>query len=213
MSNQESLDGAVCPVHPLAQDAQALQAAVRDRYAAVALEPTAQYSFQVGRDFAIALGYPSDLLNRLPTSAVDAFTGVGTPVLQAEIRVGERVLDLGCGAGLDLAIAAEATGPGGRVLGIDIAQPMTQRARQTIGALKLTSAWTIVAAAEAVPLADDWADVVVANGILNLAPSKAAILVEVARILKPGGRFVLAETTLRHPISPDEVKTLDDWFR
>ncbi|MCC6178471.1 MAG: methyltransferase domain-containing protein [Chloroflexi bacterium] len=213
MSDQEAFDGEVCPVHPLAQDAQALRAAVRDRYAAVALEPEARYSFQVGRDFALALGYPFDLLSRLPASAIDAFTGVGTPVLQAEIQVGERVLDLGCGAGLDLAIAAEAAGPGGRVLGIDIAPPMARRARETVGALRLTSAWAIVAAAEALPLADDWADVVVANGILNLAPRKAAILVEAARILKPGGRFVLAETTLRHPISPNEVRTLDDWFR
>jgi ubiquinone/menaquinone biosynthesis C-methylase UbiE len=90
---------------------------------------------------------------------------------------------------------------------------MARRARDTIGAMELPNAWAVMSAAEALPLADGWADVVVANGILNLAPRKAAILKEVARVLKSGGRFVLAETTLRRPISPDEVRTLDDWFR
>lgn len=213
MSETDLLDGGTCPVHPLALAPEALRAAVRDRYAAVARDPTAPHSFRVGRDFAAALGYPPDLLDSLPASAVDAFTGVAAPVLSAEIQPGEAVLDLGCGAGLDLAIAARAAGPTGRVVGVDIAPPMASRARETAARLGLPGAWAIVAAGEALPLADGWADAVVVNGILNLAPRKAAILEEIARVLRPGGRLVLAETTLRQPIAPDEVRTLDDWFR
>lgn len=213
MSEQDLFDGEACPVHPLARDAAALRAAVRDRYAAVAREPGAQRTFRVGRAFAEALGYPAELLDVLPSSAVDAFTGVATPVLRADIRAGESVLDLGCGAGLDLAVAARAAGPTGRVLGVDFAPLMARRAHETIAALGLTGAWAVVAAGEALPLGDGLVDVVVANGILNLAPRKSAILAEVARVLRPGGRLVLAETTLRQAISPDEVHSLDDWFR
>ncbi len=105
-----------------------LRAAVRDRYAAVASEPEGRYPFRVGRDYAEALGYPPELLNGMPSSAVDAFTGVATPILHAALKPGETVLDLGCGGGLDLSLAARAVGSTGRAIGIDMAEPMVERA-------------------------------------------------------------------------------------
>jgi SAM-dependent methyltransferase len=190
-----------------------LRAAVRERYAAVAARPEEPSSFRVGRAFAVALGYPAELLDTVPPGATEAFTGVAAPVFGAALRPDEAVLDLGCGAGLDLILAARAVGPGGRAIGVDMAEPMVARARTNLEALGLSWAEARVALAEALPLPDASVDCVLANGILNLAPEKAAVLTEIARVLRPGGRFVLAETTLRHELPPGSVETLDDWFR
>jgi arsenite methyltransferase len=190
-----------------------LRRAVRDRYAAVASEPQGHYSFRVGRAFAEALGYPPELLDSLPASAVEAFTGVATPILRADLQPGETVLDLGCGGGLDLALAARAVGPTGRAIGVDMAEPMVERAMATIRALGLDWAEARVGYAEALPVPDASIDCVVANGILNLSPDKSAVLAEVARVLRPGERFVLAETTLRHKLPPGSIGGLEDWFR
>jgi arsenite methyltransferase len=190
-----------------------LREAVRDRYSAVASTPEGNYSFRVGRDFARALGYPADILDAVPSEAIEAFTGVATPMLRAELQPGETILDLGCGGGLDLALAAREVGPNGRAIGVDMAEPMVERASATLQILGFDWAEARVAYAEALPLADATVDCVVANGILNLSPDKSAVLAEIARVLKPGGRFVLAETTLRHELPPDSVQSLEDWFR
>lgn len=198
---------------PTGLSPEELRAAVRDRYAAVATDPEAGYSFRVGRGFAEALGYPPELLDTLPTGAIEAFTGVAAPIAWAELGSGETVLDLGCGGGLDLILAARAVGPTGRAIGVDWAEPMVRRATDALRALKLDWADARVARAEALPLGHGVVDCVVANGILNLTPDKSAVLAEVARVLRPGGRFVLAETTLRHEPPPESVRSLDDWFR
>ena len=190
-----------------------LRGAVRKRYAAVADHPERPASFRVGRPFAVALGYPPELLDALPPSATDAFTGVATPVLRAELQPGETVLDLGCGGGLDLILAARAAGPTGRAIGVDMAEPMVARANKNLRALRLARAAAVVAFAEALPVPNSVVDCVVANGILNLAPDKSAVLAEVARALRPGGRVILAETTLRHALPPGEAQGLEDWFR
>lgn len=190
-----------------------LRTAVHDRYAAVGAEPEGSYAFRVGRAFAEALGYPPDLLDTVPATATDAFTGVAAPILRAEIQHGETVVDLGCGAGLDLILSARAVGPTGRAIGIDMAEPMVERATTSLEALGLDWAEARIGYVEALPVPTASVDCVVANGILNLSPDKSAVLAEVARVLKPGGRFVLAETTLRHALPPGSVDSLDDWFR
>jgi ubiquinone/menaquinone biosynthesis C-methylase UbiE len=134
-------------------------------------------------------------------------------MLRAEIQPEETVLDLGCGGGLDLALAARAVGPKGRAIGVDMAEPMVERATATVRALNYIWAEARVGYAEALPLDDGSVDCVVANGILNLSPDKSVVLAEIARVLKPTGRFVLAETTLRHDLPPDSVQSLEDWFR
>jgi SAM-dependent methyltransferase len=189
-----------------------LRAAVRERYARVASRPDEGYAFRVGRAFAEALGYPSDLLDTVPAPALDAFTGVATPVLHAELQPGESVLDLGCGGGLDLVLAARAVGPGGRAIGIDMAAPMVERAEEALHQLGLTQAEARQGLAEALPLPAASVDCVLANGILNLSPDKSAVLSEIARVLKPGGRLILAETTLRQPLPSDHVRDLEGWF-
>jgi SAM-dependent methyltransferase len=190
-----------------------IQDAVRRRYSHVAERPDAGYNFRVGRDFAEALGYPADLLDQLPPGVWEAFTGVAAPSLVADVKPAQTVVDLGCGAGLDLILLSRKVGPTGRAVGIDFAPGMVERARKNVAQLDLPQTIVRQAAAESTGLPDAFADWVIANGILNLSPDKGAVLREIVRILRPGGRFLLAETTLQTPLPPDEVKTIDDWFR
>jgi len=190
-----------------------LDQAVKSRYSQVGQEPAGRYGFRVGRAFAEALGYPKELLDQLPPGSYEAFTGVGTPALHAHVRPGQTVVDLGCGGGLDLVLLSWMVGPRGRVIGIDFADGMVARARRNASLLQLGQAEVRQAPAHATGLPDACADWVIANGILNLSADKGAIVREVARILRPGGRFLLAETALGTPIAPERISSLDDWFR
>lgn len=188
--------------------------AVRRRYGEVGATPGAGFNFPVGRAFAEAVGYPTGLLDELPPAAA-AFTGVACPVPYAELTAGETVVDLGCGGGLDSLFAARLVAPGGRVIGIDFAPEMVERARAAVAAAGEPDVEVEVrlADAAALPLGDGRADAVLVNGIFNLNPDKEALLAEVWRVLRPGGRLVAAEIALREPLPAGEGHTLDDWFR
>jgi arsenite methyltransferase len=190
-----------------------LRQAVQERYSAVATDPAGDYGFRVGREFALALGYPPDLLDRLPASSVASFTGVATPVFSAALRPGERVLDLGCGAGVDTAVAAEAVGSTGRVIALDFARAMVRQTSALVAGRHYERVAVCQAGAEALPLPDASVDCVLVNGLFNLAPEKGRVLAEVARVTCPGGRLVAAETVLTRPLAEDELASLDDWFR
>ncbi len=192
---------------------EALRREVRARYDAVASNPTASYNFQVGREFALALGYPQSLLDRLPAASVERFTGVATPVFAAALQPGERVLDLGCGAGVDTAVAAEAVGSAGRVFALDFAPAMSRFIAEAVATLHLGHVAVCQASAEDIPLPDASVDCVLVNGLFNLAPDKGAVLREAARVTRPGGRMVAAETVLTQPLDEGELASLDDWFR
>ena len=198
---------------PAGLSATEIRGAVRDRYSRVGTHPDEAFNFRVGRAFAEDLGYPPAILDQLPPSVWEAFTGVSAPPLVAEVLSGENVVDLGCGGGLDLVLLSWLVGPRGSAVGVDFAPGMVERARRNLALLDLRQTSVSQASADDTGLPDAFADWVVANGILNLSPDKAAIVREVARILRPGGRFLLAETTLREPLPAGSVQTLDDWFR
>jgi arsenite methyltransferase len=193
--------------------ADLLRRAVRERYDAVADDPAGSYGFRVGRQFAEALGYPPALLDRLPTSSVERFTGVATPVYAAALQPGERVLDLGCGAGVDTAVASEAVGAAGRVVALDFAEAMVRQTCMSVAALDLEQVAVCQGDAEALPLATGSIDCVLVNGLFNLAPDKSRVLTEAARVTRPGGRLVAAETVITRPLDEGELASLDDWFR
>jgi arsenite methyltransferase len=194
-------------------DPERILAEVRDRYSEVGAAPDAEHPFRVGRNFAVALGYPPELLDQLPACCSEAFTGVAHSALLADVNAGDVVVDLGCGGGLDLLLLSRAVGSRGSVIGVDFAPAMVERARQSVRLAGASNASVVEESASATGLQDQLADCVVANGILNLSPDKAAIVREIARILKPGGRFYLAEITLASAAPADEVITIDDWFR
>ena len=187
--------------------------AVRERYGAVAREPGGAYNFRVGREFAEALGYPAELLDDLPPSACEAFTGVATVSLLAQPAAGDTVVDLGSGGGLDLAVLAQKVGPDGRVVGVDFAPDMVARARRTLEQFGVQPAEVREADADHTGLPDAFADYVTINGLLNLSMDKRAVLAEIARILRPGGRLLLAETTLHAPLPQGTITSMNDWFR
>lgn len=170
--------------------------ALRRRYAAVAEQPSGKFAYPVGRDSAIRLGYRSELLDRVPPSVIDRFVGVGNPFSLGEPQAGWRVVDVGCGAGFDSQVAARWVGPGGRVLGVDISSEMLAVARAGLAESGLASLAFVEGRAEALPVETGWADLVISNGVLNLATCKASAFAEIARVLRPGGRFQAADLIL-----------------
>jgi SAM-dependent methyltransferase len=187
------------------------RAAVRDAYSAAARDPHGEHPFSIGRDLALGVGYPARLLDRVPDAAVAAFAGVAAVSVQAELQPGDRVLDLGCGAGLDALTAAARLGQRGDVIGIDFSADMLRRAQRAQEAGDAGRLVLCRASAEALPLQDGSVDVALVNGIFNLNPARRAIFDELARVVRPGGRVYAAELILQEPLPPSEV-TEASWF-
>ena len=189
-----------------------LREAVIQEYGRVASCPRGRFSFPVGREFAESIGYPKELLDEMSEPVVESFAGVSKPVFFAGLKSGESVLDLGSGAGLDSLIAARMVGEEGHVIGIDGAAKMIEKARSNSQKLKLSNVEFIQAYAEQILLPDESVDVVISNGIFNLATSKEKIFLEIFRVLKPGGRIALSEIVLKEEIAQKKAATLQDWF-
>lgn len=190
-----------------------IKQAVREKYSQVASTPGIKFNFPVGRKFAESVGYSRELLDKLPPSMWESFTGAGNPQPYVDIKPGEKVLDLGCGAGLDLYLYTQATGPDGRVYGLDISQEMIAKARHNMEMLNVQNVEFFRTSADSIPLPDGSVDVVTANGIYNLSPDKNAVMREVARVLRPGGRTIFAEIVLKAPLPEEIRKNINDWFR
>lgn len=195
-----------------------IRAAVAEQYGRVARQPEGQHPFPVGRVFAESLGYPQDVLDNLPRSAVDAFAGISYPLTHANLQAGETVLDLGCGAGMDTILIARQVGPTGCVHSLDLSADMLERARANVTVAGLDNVTFHQTPAEAIPLSEGSVDAVIINGILNLCPTKEAVVNEVYRVLRPGGRLLVSEIVLRVLDDEDWVGetcglTLDDWFQ
>lgn len=185
---------------------------VRKAYSTAAKSPQDKHPFPVGRRFAESVGYPRDLLDRLPSDSVDAFSGVSNVSIIAQISPGAIVLDLGCGAGLDSLIAAQRVGPQGRVIGIDFSDAMLLRARRAGREAGVLNVEFHQAGAEDLPIADRSIDVALANGIFNLNPERDSIFRELSRVMKLGGAAYAAELILREPLGPDFRVTEENWF-
>jgi rhodanese-related sulfurtransferase/SAM-dependent methyltransferase len=190
-----------------------IKAAVAERYGRVATAPGDKFNFPVGRRFADSVGYDAAVLDRLPHEMWESFSGAGNPHAFIDAQPGETVLDLGCGAGLDLYLHAQKVGPTGKLYGLDLSQAMLDKARGNLAAVGVTNVDWLHAPADAIPLPDRSVDLVTANGIFNLSPDKDAVMREVARVLRPGGRTVFAEIVLQSELPGEIRRELDDWFR
>lgn len=186
---------------------------VKDRYSQVAKNPCGGFNFPVGKSFALKVGYSEEILNGLPLSLTESFTGANNPQPFVELKPGETVLDLGCGAGLDLYLYAKAVGSGGKVYGLDISEDMVNKARQNMEKTGLKNVEILTGESGQLPFSDNFFDVVASNGIYNLSPDKEAVMREVFRVLKQGGRTVFCEIVLKELLSEDERKNASDWFR
>jgi arsenite methyltransferase len=192
-------------------DPTALREQVRDKYREVALDPERTYHFHTGRALAARLGYDAALVNALPDRAVESFAGVGNPFSLHPLERGARVVDVGSGAGLDSFIAAAQVGPTGRVVGIDMTAEMLDKSRETAAALGYQHVEFREGLAEALPVDDGWADVVISNGVINLCADKRAVFAEIHRVLRPGGLLQFADIANGRPVPPEALRDIDLW--
>ena len=170
-----------------------IRAAIRRKYKGVARGAQGYFSYTVGREGALALGYDQGILDTIPDDMLCAFCGVGNPFAIALIATGSAVLDIGCGVGIDLYVASRLVGPTGRVCGVDLTEEMVAQARANLLAMHAGNAAVRLVLSERLPLPDAVFDVVIANGVINLSPDKIGLFAEIHRVLKPGGRLQFAD--------------------
>ena len=192
-------------------DPDALREQVRGKYREVAVDPGASYHFHTGRPLAARLGYDAGLVGALPDQAVESFAGVANPFSLRRLEPGEKVVDVGSGAGFDSFIAAGQVGPGGHVVGVDMTGEMLAKSRQTAATLGLAQVEFREGLAEALPVPDGWADVVISNGVINLCADKQAVFAEIFRVLRPGGRLQFADIANGRPVPEGALRDIDLW--
>jgi SAM-dependent methyltransferase len=192
-------------------DPDALRDQVRNKYREVATDPDRSYHFHTGRPLAARLGYDGAAVASLPDRAVESFAGVGNPFSLRTLEPGERVVDVGSGAGFDSFIAAGQVGPGGRVVGVDMTPEMLEKSRATAERLGFTHVEFREGLAEQLPVDDGWADAVISNGVINLCADKRKALEEIHRVLRPGGWLQFADIANGRPVPPEALRDIDLW--
>ena len=192
-------------------DVALLRSEIQRTYAAVSDEPDHVFMFPTGRAWAQDLGYPADLLARVPETSCESFAGVANPFSLGALRPGEHVLDIGCGAGMDTLVAAQMVGAGGTVTGIDMTPAMVAKARRSVAETGLANVTIVEGSAEDLPFESASFDVVISNGVIDLIPDKDAVFSEIARALRPGGRIQLADVTIQRPVSEEGKRNIDLW--
>jgi arsenite methyltransferase len=191
-------------------DVALLRREIKKTYARVSQESEGVFIFPTGRAWAEDLEYPAELAN-VPESAVESFAGVANPWKLGRLEPGERVLDLGSGAGTDSLIAAQMVGPAGWVAGIDMTPQMLAKARAAAEEMGASNAEFVEGEAERLPFPDESFDVVISNGVIDLVPDKDAVFAELHRVLVPGGRLQIADVTIQHPVSAEGRRNIDLW--
>jgi arsenite methyltransferase len=190
---------------------ESLRAAIQEEYSWVALEPQLGFHFHTGRRLAHLLGYPEEWLIGLPESSIASFAGTGNPFGLGALNPGDKVVDIGSGAGFDSLIAARMVSADGQVVGIDMTPAMIEKARSAAEETGISNVEFRHGYAEILPIEDAWADVVISNGVLNLIPDKPAALQEMARILKPGGRLQIGDILVQKAVPESAKRKIDLW--
>jgi len=192
-------------------DVEGLRHAIQDEYTMVASNPDGAFHFHTGRRLAAILAYDNEWLEGVPEATIASFAGTGNPFSLGRIAEGEHVVDVGCGAGIDSIIAARMVGATGSVIGVDMTPAMLEKARKSADEADLRNVQFRSGLAESLPVADDWADVVISNGVLNLFPDKLAGLQEMARVLKPEGRLQIGDILVQKAVPEKGKQDIKLW--
>src|SRR5688572_5660618 len=198
-------------VAPAQIDRDELRERIRAKYTDVAQEPEQGFHFHTGRPLARMLSYAEEDTEGLPDSTVDSFAGTGNPFSLGALNAGEIVLDVGCGAGFDSLIAARQVGPAGRVISVDMTEAMLEKMRIGAQQMRLMNVEPRLGYLESLPVDDASVDVVISNGVINLTPDKVQAMREVWRVLKPAGRFQIADIVVHKEVPQDAKDDIELW--
>ena len=196
---------------PMKDMSEQIKAETKQRFANVALAPQEEQKFPIGATSAKQLGYDAHEIDSLPGVVTESFAGVGNPLALGQLGAGQIVLDLGCGAGLDVILAARRVGSAGQVIGVDFAAEMVTKATRNAQAAGVTTAAFCQAEVDALPVRDGSVDVVISNGVFNLCVDKPKVLAEAFRVLRPDGRIQMADILLEDGVTPQEVARKGAW--
>ena len=197
---------------PIDLNTEVLRSEISSIYGRVAKEPDGEFHFHRGPSYAVEfLGYDAGELAALPPDCTASFAGIGNPLAIGPIHAGETVLDIGCGAGMDLLLAAKRAGPDGEAIGVDMTDAIVERARKSATTAGLRQVEIRKGDATALPAEDASIDVVSSNGVLNLVPENERGFSEIFRVLKPGGRLHLADIALDVELPEDARRNIDPW--
>ncbi len=194
-------------------DRKKIEDGIRQRYAKAARSPEGHFRYPTGKAGLEALGYDRSILRILPDEVLASYCGVGQPFILDQIKPGESVLDIGCGAGVDTIIAAIIVGPQGKTVGIDFVPEMVQRAKQNLQFTQLQNVSFELGSGENLPFASEDFDCVISNGAYNLIPDKAKALQEAFRVLKRAGRFMIADQVLSGGLPSSPMEMVETWAK
>ena len=194
-------------------DLKKIEAGIREKYAKVAQNPDGRFKYPTGKKGLEALNYENSLIEKLPDAVVSSYCGVGNPFCLGKPNPGEKILDIGCGAGVDTILAAVMAGPKGSAIGVDIVPEMIARAESNLQMMELDNVNFQKVSGEELPFADDTFDVVISNGAINLIPDKEAALSEIIRVLRPTGRLMVADQVAAGSVQNDLKARLANWFQ
>ncbi len=190
-----------------------ITAGLKKKYNQVAITPSGHFLYPTGKEGLEGLGYADHLIAGLPDAVTDSFCGVGNPFSLGTIPRGSKILDIGCGAGIDSLLAAELVGPSGEVLGIDLNQKMVEKANANKEKMNAANVRFQITTVDALTAMDRFFDLVLSNGVFNLIPDKQYALTAAARLLKPGGKIYLADQFLSGSPNKDVDQRVATWFQ
>ncbi|MHC4135856.1 MAG: methyltransferase domain-containing protein [Planctomycetota bacterium] len=193
------------------EHADELRRAVREKYRSVSIQPRGPFPYPVGRESAVGLGYESAWLEAVPADVIERFVGVGNPFRVRRPERGARILDLGCGSGLDVFVAAVLVGAAGRAVGLDLTPEMLAWPRRHVTGWTLGNVEFEEGMIEALPFESGSFDMVISNGALNLVPRKDAAFREIFRVLAPGGAFAVADLLVTSTVPEEVLAGMDAW--
>ena len=196
-----------------AEDSKKIRAGIREKYIQVAATPEGPFTYPIGRAGLEGLYYPPDLLEALPDTVAASYCGVGNPFSLGEVNEGDSVLDIGCGAGVDAIMARKMVGPTGKVVGVDLVHDMIEQAKTNLKETDIEDIVLIEHSVENLDFPDESFDAVISNGVFNLIPDKKGTILKAFRLLKPGGRFMIADQVMTGEQQKDLKARIDTWFQ